>query len=79
VEATIHGDGLAQPHGAVLSANGKYLFVSNNNREGTYEPSGDNGTVTVINTETKEIEKIIEVGAYPTGVGTFGGQQVMMP
>jgi len=79
VEATIHGDGLAQPHGAVLSADGQYLFVSNNNREGTYQASGDNGTVTVINTETKEIEKIIEVGKYPTGIGTFGGQQVMMP
>jgi len=79
VTATIRGDGLAQPHGTVLSANGKYLFVSNNNREGTYEPSGDNGTVTVINTETKEIEKIIEVGEYPTGVGTFGGQQAMVP
>ena len=79
VTATIRGDGLAQPHGTVLSADGKYLFVSNNNREGTYEPSGDNGTVTVINTKTKEIEKIIEVGEYPTGVGTFGGQQVTMP
>jgi YVTN family beta-propeller protein len=79
VEATIRGDGLAQPHGTVLSADGKYLFVSNNNREGTYEPSGDNGTVTVINTETKEIEKIIEVGKYPTGIGTFGGQQAMVP
>jgi YVTN family beta-propeller protein len=76
VDATIRGDGLAQPHGAVLSADGQYLFVSNNNREGTYEPSGNNGTVTVIDTETKEIVKIIEVGSYPTGIGTFGGQQV---
>jgi YVTN family beta-propeller protein len=79
VEATIRGDGLAQPHGTVLSADGKYLFVSNNNRDGTYTPSGENGTVTVINTETNEIEKIIEVGKYPTGIGTFGGQQVTMP
>jgi len=76
VDATIRGDGLAQPHGAVLSADGQYLFVSNNNREGIYEPSGNNGTVTVIDTETKEIVKIIEVGSYPTGIGTFGGQQV---
>jgi DNA-binding beta-propeller fold protein YncE len=79
VEATIRGDGLAQPHGTALSADGTHLFVSNNNREGTYEPSGENGTVTVINTDTKEIEKVIEVGKYPTGIGTFGGQQVTMP
>ncbi|MFB6273301.1 MAG: YncE family protein [Salinibacter sp.] len=78
VEATIRGDGLAQPHGTALSADGKYLFVSNNNREGTYKPSGKNGVVTVINTNTREIEKIIEVGRYPTGIGTFGGQQVAM-
>ncbi|MFB6278228.1 MAG: YncE family protein [Salinibacter sp.] len=77
VEATIRGDGLAQPHGTALSADGKYLFVSNNNREGTYKPSGDHGTVTVINTDTREIEKIIEVGTYPTGVGTTGGAQAV--
>jgi len=79
VEATIQGDGLAQPHGTVLSADGQHLFVSNNNREGTYEPSGDNGTVTVIDTETHEIVKIIEVGPYPTGLGTFGGAQAVTP
>lgn len=80
VTATIRGDGIAQPHGAALSSDGQYLFVSNNNREGTYEPTGDNpdaGTVTVIDTDTHEIVKIIEVGTYPTGIGTFGGQQVV--
>jgi len=82
VQATIRGDGIAQPHGTVLSADGRYLFVSNNNREGRYEPSGDNpdaGTVTVIDTETNEIVKTIEVGTYPTGVGTSGGAQAMAP
>ncbi|WP_233992482.1 YncE family protein [Salinibacter altiplanensis] len=78
VQATIHGDGLAQPHGTVLSADGQHLFVSNNNRDGTYEPRGDNsdaGTVTVIDTDTNEIVEVIEVGTYPTGVGTLGGAQ----
>lgn len=82
VDATIRGDGIAQPHGAALSADGQYLFVSNNNREGTYEPQGDNpeaGTVTVIDTDTNEIVKIIEVGTYPTGVGTVGGAQAVTP
>lgn len=82
VSTTIEGEGIAQPHGAVLSSDGQYLFVSNNNRKGTYTPEGDNpdvGTVTVIDTETKEITKVIEVGAYPTGVGTFGGSQATTP
>ena len=82
VTATIEGEGLAQPHGTVLSPDGRYLFVSNNNRDGTYTPSGDNpdaGTVTVIDTQTNEITKVIEVGTYPTGIGTYGGQRPVTP
>jgi YVTN family beta-propeller protein len=78
VTTTIEGTGLAQPHGTALSPDGRYLFVSNNNRDGTYTPSGDNptaGTVTVIDTKTNEITEVIEVGTYPTGIGTFGGQR----
>lgn len=75
VEATIKGEGLAQPHGAALSHNGRHLFVTNNNLDGTYQPEGSTGddlpgTVVVINTETREIEKVIEVGNYPSGIGT---------
>jgi YVTN family beta-propeller protein len=80
VTTTIEGAGLAQPHGTALSPDGRYLFVSNNNRDGTYTPSGDNpkaGTVTVIDTNTNEITEVIEVGAYPTGIGTFGGQRAV--
>jgi YVTN family beta-propeller protein len=76
VDAVIEGKGLAQPHGSALSADGKYLYISNNNRKGTYKASGKaengepRGTVTVINTENREIETIIDVGSYPTGIGT---------
>lgn len=76
IEKVIEGTGLAQPHGAVLSADGKYLYVTNNNRDRTYNPKGLSseeelpGTVVIINTETLEIEKVIETGIYPTGIGT---------
>lgn len=76
IEATIEGEGLAQPHGAALSMDGKYLYISNNNLNGNYNPEGLEdtqglpGTVTVINTKTREIEKIIEVGQYASGIGT---------
>lgn len=76
VETTIEGQGLAQPHGAVLSLDGKYLYVSNNNLNGSYNPYGREdlqnlpGTVVVIDTERNEIERVIEVGRYASGIGT---------
>jgi len=75
VEAILEGVGLAQPHGSALSADGKYLYISSNNLNGMYNPdgreSGDlTGTVTIINTKTRTIEKVIEVGRNATGVGT---------
>ncbi|MGM0705395.1 MAG: beta-propeller fold lactonase family protein [Bacteroidota bacterium] len=33
-------------------------------------PSGNNGTISVIDTETLEVVDVIEVGEYPTGIGT---------
>jgi len=80
VRTTITGTGLAQPHGAALTPDGRYLYVSNNNRDGSYTPTGDNpdaGTITVIDTQSNDIVKVIEVGTYPTGIGTWGGQQAM--
>lgn len=76
VEATIEGEGLAQPHGAVLSQDGNFLYVSNNNLNGSYNPEGREdlqnlpGTVVVINTESNRIDKVIEVGRYASGIGT---------
>lgn len=76
VAKVIEGEGFSQPHGTALSADGKYLYVSNNNLDGFYTPRfdlGDNefvGTVVIINTESLEIVKVLEVGAYPSGAGS---------
>lgn len=76
VRATIRGDGLRQPDGAVLSPDGRWLFVSNNNLDdehahmGGAEHRGSVGMVVVIDTREERIERVIRVGANPTGIGT---------
>jgi hypothetical protein len=50
------------------------MFISNNNLEGTYVGTGPEpavGTVAVIDTETREIVHVIEVGPYATGLETI--------
>jgi YVTN family beta-propeller protein len=75
VETVIEGEGIAQPHGSAVRPDGRYVYISNNNRKGAYTPRydlGDNrnaGTVTVIDTRTNEIVKVIEVEDYPSGIG----------
>jgi DNA-binding beta-propeller fold protein YncE len=69
----IEGRGIAQPHAAVPSPDGRYMFVSNNNLQGTYEPTGSDaaaGTVVVIDVETRAIVQVIEVGPNATGLDT---------
>lgn len=80
VEDVIKGEGLAQPHGAALSQDGKYLFISNNNMimkgmdHGNMNHSNHsepkNGSVVVIDTQKRAIIKVIEVGMNATGIGT---------
>ncbi len=75
VISEISGNGLSEPHGSVLSPDGKFLYVTSNNTKGAYQPRhplGDNenvGTVTIIDTNTYAIVKVLEVGNYATGVG----------
>lgn len=85
VAEVIRGDGIAQPHGSAVSPDGRYVYVASRNLkmpEGhtkathVYHPRydlGDNahvGTVVVIDTETREIVKGIEVEDYASGLGT---------
>ena len=80
----IEGNGLAQPHGAAVSPDGRFAYISSRNLEMSddqgraghmYTPRydlGDNaraGTVVVIDTERQEIVKIIEIEGYGAGLG----------
>ena len=77
VVTTITGPGLAEPHGSAVSADGKYVYISNRNLKGAYTPreqdggEGQVGTVVVINTASNTIESVIEVDHYPAGMGTM--------
>ena len=68
--------GIASPHGSTISEDGKYVYVSNRNLKGDYVPRhnfGDNdkiGTVVVIDTETMELVKVIELENMTTGLGS---------
>ncbi len=67
-------DGLSQPHGLVVSPDGRYVFVSCRNTTGDYHPRydfGDNalaGAVVVINTATNQIEKVLEIEEFGSGM-----------
>lgn len=71
----VRGRGLSQPHGSAVSPDGGWLFVSGNNLDGAYRPTGAPpegdpvGTVTVIDADSGAIADVIEVGHYPSGIG----------
>jgi YVTN family beta-propeller protein len=81
VETTIGvgdgSDGLSEPHGLVISPDGKYVYVTNRNVNGGYSPRynlGDNsnvGTVVVISTATNTIEKVLELEEFLSGVAIY--------
>jgi len=77
-ERTIAGtvEGLSEPHGAAISPDGQTVYISNNNLNGAYagrytwQDSTPPGFVAVIDSETREIKRMLEVGPNPTGLGT---------
>ncbi len=79
----IGGRGLAQPHGLLFSADGRWAFVSNNNKadhmadpahgdHGAGDESTGDGNVTVVDAASHEIVKVIELGENVTGMGIGG-------
>ena len=77
IAATISDPGLSMPHGSAITNDGRLLFVSSRNLEGGYTPRypfGDNaviGTVAVIDTQTNEVVKVIEVEEYASGMSIY--------
>ncbi|MCH7824773.1 MAG: YncE family protein [Acidobacteria bacterium] len=83
VVASIEGDGLAEPHGSAISADGRTLWISGRNTEAVYPTTIERtstmstagealpaGTVVAIDTETRQIVAVIEVPAYAAGIST---------
>ena len=72
----ISGHGLAEPHGSAVRPDGRYIYVSSNNLNAAFTPryhrednDSPNGSVVVIDANTFDIVKVIEVEQYPTGIG----------
>jgi YVTN family beta-propeller protein len=82
VVAVIRGRGLAQPHGVAVSPDGRHVYVSNNNLSQVHDMAAGHerhaapatpaglGTVVVIDTASREIVDVIEVGHNATGMAT---------
>lgn len=68
VAAVIRHEALAEPHGAAISADGRYVFVASNNLRGEY--TGAAGALVVIERASREVVRVIATGANATGVGT---------
>lgn len=87
IAGVVRGEGLAQPHGAAISPDGRWVFISNNNSRQPHGAHGANGgsdadaaggeaapgTMVVIDAATRKIVKVIPVGPNATGVGTRSG------
>lgn len=84
VAAVVEGPGLSQPHGAAVSPDGRYVFISNNNLDGGWAPEGwtaagpeeeggdaapPPGSVVVVDLESRSVVDVIPVGRNPNGLG----------
>jgi YVTN family beta-propeller protein len=74
IVATIKSPSFANPHGVAFTPDGRYAYITNENLSGNYNPhhpsehGGNPGNVAVIDTQTFQVIKTIEVEADPTGV-----------
>ena len=75
IAKVIFGNGVAGPHGSAVRGDGRYVYISNRNLNGTYSPRHDfgtnpqPGTVVVIDRTSQSIVRVIETGPYAAGMG----------
>lgn len=66
------------PHGSTVSADGRYVFISNSDMDPMASMDGmhhmESGTVTVIDAASQDVVAFIPVGVQPTGLGTRSGR-----
>ena len=66
--------GIHLPHGSDLTADDKYLYISSRNNDGGFTPEftvtgeGPPGTLCIINTQTDEVIKLIELEEFSAGL-----------
>jgi DNA-binding beta-propeller fold protein YncE len=72
VSKVLEGRGIAQPHGAAVSPDGRTVYVSNKNLRGEYTAQGgtEDGTVVAIDVATQSVTAVIETGAGSAGIAT---------
>jgi YVTN family beta-propeller protein len=80
---TISNEGLespvfAHPHAVAFSSDGRFAFVTNENTNGVYPqhhatgPGGRDGNVAIIDVETFQVVRVLDVEVDPTGIALGG-------
>jgi DNA-binding beta-propeller fold protein YncE len=73
VVGEVRDPALALPHGSAVSADGRRVFVSANNTDGTWHPAGapeKAGVLVVIDAATRTVERAIPIGENAAGIAT---------
>lgn len=71
---TIQHASFANPHGVAFTPDGRYAYITNENLDGSFpqhhptEGGGNIGNVQVVDTQTFEVVKTVEVEVDPTGI-----------
>ncbi len=77
VRRKVSGYGIAEPYTALVSDDGKWLYVTNANGNNRYTGRRQGaGTLAVIETATGTVARIVEVGRGPTGAALLGSTHV---
>lgn len=67
--AVVQHEAISEPHGSAVSADGRTVYISNNNTGGTYGGPGSGGTVVAIDVASREVVAVVETGMNTTGLG----------